>query len=91
MIVLDNVLNICQELIKLQNDNTEEKFYRVQRFRKVKIFDENFENLQNSKKHREKRSCSTSYPTGNQVDGSALVAIIPVQEETPSQIDRVYL
>ena len=29
LIVLDNVLKICIELIKQQNDNAKEKFYRV--------------------------------------------------------------
>ena len=32
-------------------------------------------NLEKSKNNREGRSCSTSYPSGNQVDGSPLVAI----------------
>ena len=37
MIVLDNALKICIELIKLLNDNAMEKFYSLRMFRKVKI------------------------------------------------------
>ena len=37
MIVLDNALKICIELIKLSNDNATKKFYSLWMFRKVEI------------------------------------------------------
>ena len=36
-------------------------------------------NLENFKRDQGRRSCSTSYPSGNQVDGSPLVAIFPME------------
>ena len=38
-------------------------------------------NLENLKKHRGKRSCFASYPSGNQVDDSPLVAVFFLREE----------
>ena len=78
MIVLDNVLKIWIELRKQRNDNVMEKFYMFLWFRKVDILARNFENFENFRKkwqfHWGGRSCSTSYPSGNQVEGSPLVA-----------------
>ena len=83
IIVVDIVLKICIELIKSRNDNAMEKFYRLRTFSKVDIFGRNFENFPKfSEKyqfHRGTRSCSTSYLSGNQVDGSPIVAIIRKQ------------
>ena len=78
MIVLDNLLKFWMELIKLRNDNAMEKFYRLWTFQKL-IF---LVGISKNSKIFEKmtipsrgRSCSTSYPSGNQVDGSPLAAI----------------
>ena len=78
MIVLDNILKICIKLIKLSNDSATEKFYSLWMFRKVEILVKvlKFSKKRNSKEKFRGRSCSTSYSSGNQVDGSPLVAII---------------
>ena len=78
IIVLDYVLRIWIELIKYRNDNAGEKFYLVQTFSKVQNLVEISKiskNLENLKISLRGRACSTSYPSGNQVDGSPLVAI----------------
>ena len=46
-------------------------------FAKLTFFGRNFEifqNFENFENFQGRRSCSTSYPSGNQVDGSPLVA-----------------
>ena len=61
-------------------------FYWLEVFEKLTFFVEMFKirkNLENLKMRRGMRSCSTSYPSGNQVDGSPLVAI--EQEVLPSK------
>ena len=50
MIVLDNVIKIWIELIKLRNDNVMEKFYRGRVVSKSSIFCRNFENFEKSRK-----------------------------------------
>ena len=53
------------------------KFYWLEVFRKLTFLVEiskNSKNIENLKIRRGGRSCSTSYPSGNQVDGSPLVA-----------------
>ena len=78
IIVLDNVLKLWIELIKWRNDNAREKFYLMQTFSKARNFVEIskiLKNLEILKIFRERRSCSTSYSSGNQVDGSPLVAM----------------
>ena len=54
-IVLDNVLKLWIALRTQRNDNAREKFYRVQRFRKVDIFGRNFEIFENFKKSKDLR------------------------------------
>ena len=52
MIILDNVLKIRMELMKLGNDNAGKKFYLMQTFSKVRNLVEiskNSENLENLK------------------------------------------
>ena len=46
IIILDNILKICLELVKYENDNATEKFYGPS-FLKVVIFGQNFENFEN--------------------------------------------
>ena len=68
MIVLDQLLKLWMG-----------KFYRVQVFfEKLKFWSKFRKFRKISKKlqfHQERRSCSTSYSSGNQVDSSPLVAI----------------
>ena len=62
IIVLDNVLELRIELIKLQNNKATEKFYRLRVVLKVDFWS-NFsknEKLKTSKKIEKKGSCSTS-------------------------------
>ena len=71
IIVLDNVSKIWIELIKYRNHNAGEKFNLVPTFSKVQILVEILKILKNQehKKFFGGRSCSTSYPSGNLVDG----------------------
>ena len=55
------------------------------KFSKMSYFNDNFRKFENFGKEKEfiyflMRSCSTSYPSGNQVDGSPLVAM-PIRGE----------
>ena len=78
MIVSDNVLKIWIELIKSRNDITREKFYSLRTFQKLIILVEISKIskiLEKMKICRGRRFCSTSYPSGNQVNGPPLVAI----------------
>ena len=77
IIVLNIVMKISIELITLPNDNATEKLYRFLWIQNM-LFGRNFENLEKMKEwqvNRGMRFCSTRYPSGNQVDGSPLVAI----------------
>ena len=79
MIILDNVLKIRMELMKLGNDNAGKKFYLMQTFSKVRNLVEiskNSENLENLKFIWGRRSCSTSYSSGNLVGGVISVNIL---------------
>ena len=54
------------------------KFYWLEVFEKLTFLvqiSKILKNLENLKMRRRGRSCSTSYPSGNQVDGSPLVAM----------------
>ena len=75
IIFLDNVLKLWIKLIKSRNDNAMEKFYRFSTFQKL-IFLVEISKISEifGKMKMPTRSCSTSYPSGNQVDGSPLVA-----------------
>ena len=86
MIVLDIVLKLWIELIKSRNDNAMEKFYcgfkkliflvEISKISKI---------LEKLQFHRGMRSCSTRYPSGNQVDGSPLVAIAKLARLGPAK------
>ena len=79
IIVSDIVSKLWIELITLPNNNATEKFYRVRVVSKSSKFGRNlkkFEKSDNFENFVEGGACSTSYPSGNQVDGSPLVAIV---------------
>ena len=79
MIVLDIVLKLWIEPITLSIHHATEKFYRVRVVSKSPKFGWNLENFEKSQYFKnvvEGGACSTSYPSGNQVDGSPLVALL---------------
>ena len=79
MIVLDILLKLWIEPIISRNDNAMDKFYSLRMFENVKFLMKISKLLKIFKKMKDfflLRSCSTSYPSGNQVDGSPLVAIM---------------
>ena len=77
--ILDHILKLCLELTKLENDNAMEKFYLMQIIFEGSHFGQNLKKFKKFQKLRKYlfllMSCSTSCPSGNQVDGSPLVAI----------------
>ena len=89
--ILDTLLKFWIELIKQRNDNAGEKFYLVQAFSKVRNLVEVSKILkiiEIFEKFGVIGSCSTSYPSGNQVDGSPLVAIFPMESNTKTIAKR---
>ena len=56
-------------------DILKDSFEKSQHFRKIKIKKESTE--ENKMKIGRDGACSTSYPSGNQVDGLPLVAVLP--------------
>ena len=85
IIVVDEVLKFIQMVVKYENDFEISEFYRLWIFEKVENFMEflkifkkiDFFEVEKEERRDEKRegSCSTSYSSGNQVDGLPLVAM----------------
>ena len=75
IIVLEHILKFIEMILKCENDFEISEFYRIQTFRKscfLKIYLK-FSNFRENDSGR--GSCPSSSPSGNQVDGSPLVAI----------------
>ena len=80
---------VVSDEVRPQNDRAISEFYLLQVFPRGSYFDENFENFkifermkinkeitrENRVNRRREDVCSTSYSSGNQVDGLSLVAI----------------
>ena len=79
-IVMKNILEFYIEMVlKFENDFEISEFYPSRIFVKVEKLRDFFEKLKFLENRSGGGSCPSSFPSGNQVDGSPLVAIIPKQ------------
>ena len=74
-IVLEQILKFIEMVLKDENDFEISEFYIVQTFLKSRKMVRFFENFKFPGKWERRGSCPSSSPSGNQVDGSPLVAI----------------
>ena len=85
-LVLEQVFKFIEMVLKDENDFEISEFYRSRTFQKIEKWCDFLKISKFLENESGRGSCHSSFPSGNQVDGSPLVAIItPRAGDSPSQ------